>query len=705
MNFKKVKHIYLKELLELYRDKRTLFTTILLPIILYPVIFIGTSSLMSRQTQKMEEEIKVIAFENFEQFEDSDNGEVDFVLANIREKFENDKNIKIYDGAAKIDTLLKDGVIHAIIRLDSINFEPPLAFTFEYRYDGSNDKSGLALKSSKEKITYFEKDFLKYRLSSLLDSDETDKDSFLTPFSNIKENIASKQQMLGMIMGKVLPYLLIMLLITGGAVVATDLVAGEKERKTLETLLVTAVSRNEIVLGKFLTIFTASIVNVIVNMASMYFSFKQMVGQAGASSFGGNIPMSSFVWVLLSLLPLVSLVSAVLLIISTYSRNMKEARSYESPMIMISMMLSMVSMFPGFSMNKGLAFVPIINISLLFKEIMLSGINYTHFGLTVGSTILLNIIAITMTIKVFSSEGVLFRTQTETSFKGFMKNKKQLLSPQTGMLFYLLGVALLYYVGFSWQREGIVDGEIDQLRLMLGLVKTQVLLIGAPVLLFVRFLYKDSKKKEVEFAGETTQLGFLRYKSTNILNLVLIPIMSIPAVIISAWLTKLVNVFFPIPVEQYDNLMGLMSGPEAPLYIVILVVAVTPAIFEELMFRGILPRFFEKQGVWSSIIITGLLFSIFHLDLYKLLPIAFLGIWLGYLLYVTKSIYAPMIAHFLNNFIAIMLVQEMIDPSYLAMLEGNSATSISILGGAVILFVALNYLLFVKNKNSLKEIF
>ena len=80
MNFKKVRKIYIKELLEVYRDKRTLFSTILLPLILYPVLFIGVSSLMTRQTIKMEEEIKVIAIENFEAYQDYDNEELSYIV-------------------------------------------------------------------------------------------------------------------------------------------------------------------------------------------------------------------------------------------------------------------------------------------------------------------------------------------------------------------------------------------------------------------------------------------------------------------------------------------------------------------------------------------------------------------------------------------------------------------------------------------------
>ena len=698
MNHKKIRKIYFKELLEVYRDKRTLFSTILLPLILYPVLFIGVSSLMTRQTQKMEDETKVIALENFETYANSENEELKYVVENIQQNLTSDDKIKIFNGETEIDSLLKDGIIHAIVRLDSISFEQPQTYYFEYKYDGSSDKSSLALKEVKDLIGSFEKNLIRVRLSKI--TDLANDDAFLNPLSQEAKmtNVASSQQMLGMIVGRVLPYLLIMLLISGGAVVATDLVAGEKERKTLETLLVSSVSRNEIVMGKFLTIVTASLVNVVINMISMYFSFKLMIGQTGSSMVGANIPLSSFVWVLLSLLPLVCLISALLLIISTYSRNMKEARSYESPLIMVAMMLAMVSMFPGFEMNKGLALIPIVNISLLFKEIMLSGVNLVNFGYTVGSTIILSIVAIIMTVKVFASEKVLFRTQAETSFSGFKKNKGQLLTPAIGLVFYMIMIGLLYYVGFAWQRKAFVDGSIDQAILMREVLRTQVIIIGLPVLLFVSLLFRKGKKSGEKKEARRESRNFLRLKSFKFSSLIIIPLLSVPAMVISSWLSQIVNYFYPIPEDYFAGMMEMMTGKELPLLVLIGVIAVAPAIFEELLFRGLLPRFFEKKGVWSTIIITGLLFAIFHLDFYKLLPVAFLGCWLGFLLYSSKSIYITMFAHFMNNFLAVMIGQELIPAKYVEMIDGKNMTSILILSGSVVIFIFLNFVLYKTNK-------
>jgi sodium transport system permease protein len=314
----------------------------------------------------------------------------------------------------------------------------------------------------------------------------------------------------------------------------------------------------------------------------------------------------------------------------------------------------------------------------------------------------LNIIAIIVTIKVFASEKVLFRTQSETSLSGIKKNKGQLLTPAIGLIFYMIMLGLLYYVGFGWQREAYANGGINQEVLMEGVLKTQVFIIGLPVLLLVNLLFPKKKGgNKAEVRAESRK--FLRYKASKISNFILVPLLAIPTIIISSALTNVVNFFYPIPEDYFAGMMELMTGQQLPLLVIIGVIALAPAIFEELLFRGLLPRFFEKKGIWTSIILTGVLFAIFHLDFYKLLPITFLGIWLGYLLYTTKSIYLPMLAHFLNNALAILVGREFIPAKYLEILEGYSLSSISVLTISLVIFILINIIIY-KINNGFQEI-
>ena len=131
-------------------------------------------------------------------------------------------------------------------------------------------------------------------------------------------------------------------------------------------------SRQEIVLGKYLTIITMSMINVVINLISLSFSVRYLVAQSGLETSGVKMPVSAFLILLVAMLPLATLFAAILLSISTFSRNMKEARTYEQPIMMVSMLLGMVSFIPSIEFSNLLAMVPVINIALLFKAVMIN---------------------------------------------------------------------------------------------------------------------------------------------------------------------------------------------------------------------------------------------------------------------------------------------------------------------------------------------
>lgn len=715
MNFNNVKTIFNKEFLEIFRDKRTLFTTFLLPLILYPILFIGLSSIMSRATTKLRNETKVIALENFDKYADSDNQEVSSIVSLMRARLEANELFKVYHGAEIIDTLITDKVIQCSIKIDSIAYGNPIQYFISYKYDGSDDKSEMTLRSLKGNVQNFEKDLLKTRIEKFTKKEI--EDDFLYPLTNkehvTEKNLARNEQMLGKVLGQMLPYLLLMLIVAAGGAVANDLVAGEKERKTLETLLVSSATRLEIVLGKFFTIMVASIVNVVMNLISLSFSFKVMFSQIASNmkSSGSNgamsllesgLPITSLLWVALTLIPFVALFSAILLMVSTYSRNLKESQTYFSPLMIIPMMCGMIAMIPGMSLNLGTCMIPIVNIAMLTKEILTDGLNMTHFLIVNIINIILSALAIYYSIKLFCKESVLFRTQSESSIKGLKKNKLQLLTPSIGIVMFFIFLGLFYYIGQAWQMEAFVDGKIDYDLLRQQIIKTQAILFGLPILLFVRFFIATGKNNKEK---QKSALSFLRLNKFKPLNLVLVPLAAVPMIVISLTLTQLVNFVFPIPEGQYKAIEALMNGDGnvlPPLFSVIIAIAVVPAFFEEIMFRGFLFRFFEKKGIWNSIIIVALLFAVMHLDMYKLLVVFILGIWLCYLMYISKSTYVSMLGHFTNNLIAVFIARNHFSGFFekLANSDGsaNALTYITI-SGAIILAIGLNYLIYLVNKD------
>lgn len=621
MNFNRAMIVYRKEMLEMFRDKRTIFSTIILPFILYPLLFVGMFSMMSRQNLKLEEQGATVALI------DSVNSDATRIIVDEL------KQIKFFTYvpySSDTDKLYKEKAIHSIVSLtDSLQSGGIPIYIVSITLDKSTDRGKMMYDKFFKVLKSSETEILKKRLAERGINAE-----IISTLNIMQHDTSTSQKKLGSLLGAILPYLLIMLLVAGASVVAGDLVAGEKERKTLETLMVSSAHRNEIVMGKYLTVITFALINVAVNLISLFFSMRNVASQSGLQMAGVKFPLNGFLILFLALIPLATLYAAVLLSISTFSRNMKEARSYEQPILLISMLLAMSSFFPAIELTNGLALIPIINISLLFKAVMMSDYKLTHLFLTIGSTLVLDVIAIFVTIKLFNNESVLFRSDADSSLKNVKKNKNVFFTPYYGMMYFVVAMLGLYYIGTKLQLKNLTT----------GLIQTQVFLILLPVLVILRIIKADNKK-------------VLKLNPTKPVNFLIVPFIAVSGAIIVTMIGQLINMIYPYPSEYLKQLSELMKMPDLKLWQIYAIIAILPGICEEIMFRGFVFKFFEGQGKWMAIIISAILFAVFHLDPYRFVPVLLLGILLGWLMVKSGSIYVSMFSHALNNALALTFSQ------------------------------------------------
>jgi len=623
MNFKKAIVIYKKEMLELFRDKRTLFTTIILPVILYPLLFVGFSAIMSRQVDVLEKRGATIAFQDSLSFRTP---ETLAIRDSIYEDLKKIENFSIIPAPPAMEKLYQEGEIDAIVTVkDSLNVSQEPVLIVSIRYDGSGEKGMMVYHKLENRLLETSQKITAQRLEALHIDQQTLKPLEIKPIDT-----STAEKKMGSVLGAMLPYLMILLLITGASVVAADLVAGEKERQTLETLLVSSVSRGEIVLGKYLTIVTMAMVNVVINLVSISFSIQYMLSQTGLDLEGIQMPINSFLILLLAMIPLATLFAAILLSISTFSRNMKEARTYEQPIMIIAMLLGMVSFLPTIEINNVLALVPIINIALLFKAVLIGNYQLSHLLLTIGSTLVLDVIAIWITVKLFNTESVLFRTQEEGG-KIKIKNKRTFFSPFYGIVYFCLALVALYYLGGKWQTADLVN----------GLIQSELILILFPVLIVLRL-------------GKYKPAEILRLNTPKAKELAIIPFIAISASTIVSIIAQVINHIFPFP-QEYIEAMSRIFTQDISFWELFIVIALVPGICEEILFRGFLMRFFEQKHFWYPIITTAILFAVFHLDPFRFLPVLLLGILLGYIAMRTGSIVNSMFFHIINNTLAVVI--------------------------------------------------
>lgn len=398
MNFRKVRIIYFKEMLDTLRDRRTLISAILVPIILFPILMFGMRTVVVMMMKKTKAEVTKISVigEGFAP---------GFVSTLFKGKDFQKVNVEDFKSA------LKKKEIHAALEFPS-NFEEKLMLGENSEatiyYDAAEIRSTIASEKLNDKVKEYQDSVVAERLMA-----HNIEKSILQPIKINKENLAPKEKMGGFMLGMFLPYMIVILAMIGAMYPAIDLTAGEKERGTLETILVTPVSRLDISTGKFLTVLTTSLITIILSTASM--SITAGLGLAKMSHFGTEqmqfaIKPLSVILLLLLMFPLAALFSSVLLSVALFAKSYKEAQSYISPLMFVVILPAMISFVPGIELSWGLALVPIVNISLAARDILLGTFRWGFIGLIFFSTFIYAAFSIFVTKRLFEKEEVLFRT-------------------------------------------------------------------------------------------------------------------------------------------------------------------------------------------------------------------------------------------------------------------------------------------------------
>lgn len=396
--------VYRKELTEALRDRRTLISTLLVPLLLFPLLSVGFGALAFTLLKKAEEETpKVMLL-----------GGAD--SPGVLEALRAGKKIEVVPATPGWKDQIINKEIRAAVAIPD-GFEASLAqqnsLTVEiYKYEGE-------LKSSISAATV-EKNLKDYRdkiVEARLEADHVPS-SVLTPFLIKQDNVAPPEKVGGAAFGGIIGYMVILLCLTGGMYPAMDLTAGEKERGTMETILSSPISRLDLVLGKFFLVLTASLVTAALSVLSMGISFWGVqhlrvidVGKnPDAAAMQLQVKLPAVLSVFLMALPLAVLFSAGLITISLFAKSYKEAQSYVSPLMILVILPAVAAMLPGVELTAKLALIPILNVSLLCKELVTGTYHWNFIALIFLSTCVYGAAALFLAVKMFQREDVLFRS-------------------------------------------------------------------------------------------------------------------------------------------------------------------------------------------------------------------------------------------------------------------------------------------------------
>lgn len=391
--------IFNKELRDITRDRRTLTVMLLLPLVIYPLIFIGFSEYISAQTEKAAGKTLRIGIvtnggeKNFEQF----------ITA-----LPNTNIISITD-TTSAKTFINDDSLDAAYFFPA-DYDSALAKlkapVFSYFYTSTNNEFEVGLIEAIN--TQYKKMLTKNTISSMQLNE-----NILEPVKSDARNLASQREQLGSIIGGLLPYFFIIFCMVGCMYPAIDLAAGEKERGSLETLLVSSASRMEIYVGKLLTVALSGFVSAIAGIIGIVVSGK-IIGSSSEMSGGemaavsellnGLIAPQSIVMMLILLLPLNIFFAAITLMLSIYAKTFKEAQSMITPLMIVIIFPAIAGMLPGIKLDYSTALIPILNVSLGSKAIISGTVEAGPFLLTCIALFVYAGIALFMSVRFFSDE-------------------------------------------------------------------------------------------------------------------------------------------------------------------------------------------------------------------------------------------------------------------------------------------------------------
>lgn len=391
-----IRTICFKEILDSLRDRRTLLTSVLLPVLLMPGIMIGSIKFQEYQIKQSEEKPVVISLEH--------QTEAPTLVAFLKQQ----PKVEIQqtsDYAADLDS----GKISAYL-----SFSPALEKDIQ---QGTPIEIRVIQKSSNintttaaAKVFTFLQAFNRNEAALRLKSKGLDS-KVLDAVIPVPVDIASSQEKSGFFLGLLLPMFIVLFALVGGMYIAIDVSAGEKERKTLEALLLTPATRLQIVAGKFAAVALTASTTIILSLASMYAAFRLFPPQFGDQAITLHLSFAA-IGVMLSVGVILAIMFAGLLLsVAIFAKSYKEAQNYITPFYLLAVLpVAIFAQIPGFKPSQAFFFIPGVNAVFVIKEVLINVYSSTHILYTVVSLLVYALISIIIASRIYSKESILFRS-------------------------------------------------------------------------------------------------------------------------------------------------------------------------------------------------------------------------------------------------------------------------------------------------------
>lgn len=390
--------VFKKEIIDLYRDKKTIIIGLLIPLLLFPVIFGVIGKSISGSQNSVQNNLKI---------ELRDDGS-----SSLGKFIKSQKNF-VVNQWGNTNSDINDGKIYLAVQIPK-DFDEKISneqkCDVKITYDNSSQDSSAALAIFNSVLEAYSKEIVNDRLNTRnIDTD------ILSPINITKTSIVKEEDGTAkLIISMLLPLLLVIYSVSGPLSSALDIGVGEKERGTLEPLLTTKAGRLSLLWGKFMAITVIGIQATIASIVGLYIAIKQnsslfSSGSKGISSL--SISVTSLLIICVLIIILTMSFGALELAISIYAKSFKEASTYTSPLMILAMIPTYATyMLDGKNIPIYYFSIPLANVTCILKELIYGNYNVEHLAITSGWIVVYVAASILFARYMFNREDVIFRT-------------------------------------------------------------------------------------------------------------------------------------------------------------------------------------------------------------------------------------------------------------------------------------------------------
>ena len=661
--FGRLRRLVLKELREILRDRRTIITLVVMPLLIYPLLAIAFQRFLLTSIS-VEEDVEYMigvdselaggilakqlraGGEELTRQRERDSSAIGNVLSNSPAAKESRAGEAAGTGENPLLTivplsgedaahLVAGSVLHlAVLQRrelagDSEEHGLQTPVTWQLVYRAGSPTSEAALHFVESRLQAYNEQGLDEQLQRLGVAAAMPAATERHPLAFSGAPVFS--------LAALIPLILVLMTVTGAVYPAIDLTAGERERGTLETLIAAPVPRLGLLMAKYVAVLTVALLTALVNLAGMTITAHST--GLSASLFGGGMSLEVIVKVLLLLALFAAFFSAILLALTSYARSFKEAQAYIIPLMLLCLVPGVLCLMPGLEFTGWMAVTPLVNIVMLARDLLEGSVETPLAVAAVCSTVFYVAAAIALAARIFGTDAILYGSQATWSDLVRRPAEPQ---PAASLPLAMLGLALMFSCYFVLGTGLARSSELGMGRrlVVIGLV-TAAVFGGIPILLAMFGRVSWSSGFGIRPANALAVL------SAALLGLVLWPVAhEIYVISEHAGLSILGQ-------EQIQAAQSMLAAwQELPLWLILVTMALVPGVFEELSFRGFL--FSSLRTVLAAdrtVVVSALLFGLFHEVLMpgRFLASTFLGFVLGWVRMRTASVVPCMVLHALHN--------------------------------------------------------